>query len=263
MVRWFVVTAFFASHFVGALATAQVAQKPAPTLQQLLIHSVIQDEVDNVRTLLAKGGDPNARSAPAADDAWTFQGSTIQDSAPPLILLASKYGSIQGPKIIEMLIDKGADINIADKNGVTPLMVAAELGMGGFSLLMDKGAKVNVTDKEGKTPLMYAMGNRGYGAARDLLKKGAEINAKDKAGQTALFYAIERAQDDPFHFIHDDQKKKAKESKLRYVELVQFLIDKGADVNVKDKEGETALKISKLRGRPEIVALLKKAGARE
>jgi ankyrin repeat protein len=249
-----------------ATAFAQAQRPPStaiqPTLQQKLIHAVVQDQVEAVQQLLAKGGDPNGRSAPAPEDAWAFENTSVKDPTPPLLVVASRYGSIQGPKIIQMLLDKGAKVNVADRNGVTPLMVSAELGMGGFSLLLEHGAKVNVADSNGKTPLMYAMNNRGYGTVSALLEHGAKINARDKEGETALMYAIRAAQHDPIRLIGDDQKKKELESQERYVELIKLLIDKGADVNARDSSGETALAFAQRMKRQEIVELLRKAGAK-
>src|ERR1043166_2706932 len=102
-----------------------------------------------------------------------------------------------------MLIDKGADVNQPDRNGVTPLMAASELGFA-TSLLLEHKAKVNVADKSGKTPLMYAMGNRGLGAAMDLIAHDAKVNARDSQGRTALMLAVMNAEHDPIHLISDD-----------------------------------------------------------
>jgi ankyrin repeat protein len=46
-------------------------------------------------------------------------------------------------------------------------------------------------------------------------------------------------------------------------EIVKLLISKGADVRAKDAGQQTAMKYAKTKGHDEIVALLKKAGARE
>jgi ankyrin repeat protein len=46
-------------------------------------------------------------------------------------------------------------------------------------------------------------------------------------------------------------------------DIIKLLLAEGADVNVKNSKGETALMIAKMRGRKEIVEILEKAGAKE
>lgn len=241
---------------------AAKAAPPTKELQQKLIHAVIQDQVTSVQSLLEKGGDPNARMAPAREDDWVLKLRPDDDNAPPLIVLACRFGSIEGPKIIEQLLNKGANVNISDKNGATPLMYASELG-GSVSLLLEHGAKVNTKDRHGKTPLMYAMNNRGLNTASHLIEHGTDINAQDSEGTTALMLAITSAIHDPVRIFGEDQEKKRKEEKESYLELIRFLIEKGADVNHKNRAGMTPLKLAMERQQTEVVALLKKAGAKD
>ncbi len=255
-------TTLLAGFAIMPLSSALYAAPPTE-IQQQLIHAVIQDQIDAVPALLDRGGDPNARIAPAKEDAWALDHIGDDDPSPPLIVLACRYGSIKGPTIIEALLQKGADVNISDRNGVTPLMVAAQLGMGGFDLVLEHGAKVNATDKSGRTPLMYAMNNRGFNTVVALLDKGAKIDAQDDSGETPLMYAVRGAASDPILLIGEDQIKKAKEAKVRYLELIKLLIERKANVKKRDKAGETALKIAFQQRQPEVVQLLRKAGAKE
>jgi len=50
---------------------------------------------------------------------------------------------------------------------------------------------------------------------------------------------------------------------MEYTDIVKLLIENGADVNVKDKDGMTALMYASEEGYTEIVSLLKNAGAKE
>jgi ankyrin repeat protein len=239
------------------------AAPPSRALQQQLLHAVVQDQAAAVQALLQRGADPNARATPAEEDAWALENRSDDDPAPPLIVLACRFGSIEGPRVIQLLLEKGAKVNSADCNGVTPLMAAAELGMDSVRLLLEHGAKINVKDRAGKTPLMYAMNNRGLNTVALLLEKGADINARDASGWTPLMFAIRRAAYDPVRLIGEDPIKKAREEKAAYAELIRFLLAKGAAVNLKDSAGNTPLKLAASQRRPDIVQMLRKAGARE
>lgn len=234
---------------------------PALTKRQQLTHAVIQDETDVVRKLLAEGGDANGRTSFATEDKWMLDTRPNNDPAQPLIVLACHFMSIKGPDIIQMLLDKGASVNAADRNGITPLMAASELG-GAVSLVLEHKPNVNAADKTGKTALMYAMNNLGLSTTAHLLEHGAKINTQDSQGQTALMLAITGARHNPIRLISDDQKKKAEQEVIEYHDLIKFLIDNHADVSVKDKDGNTALAIAKTIKETQIVKMLEEAGAK-
>ena len=91
-------------------------------------------------------------------------------------------------------IKRGANINAREENGWTALSMSLVMGDEKAALwLIDHGADVNVADKQGKTPLMTASGyhpNRSnINIVRTLIIKGADVNAKDIAGRTALWWA--------------------------------------------------------------------------
>ncbi len=197
----------------STLAVAQPAASVKPTVQQQLIHAVIQDKPDQVRDLLAAGADPNGRSAFDNEDKWMLTTQPNMDSTPPAIVLACRFRSISGPTVISVLLNKGAKVNIADANGVTPLMAASGIN-GPIDMLFERKADVNAADKFGRTPLMYAMDNLGYNTAAQLLEHGAHINTHDSQGQTALMLAITGARRNPIRLYGEDQAKKSIESKV-------------------------------------------------
>ena len=230
--------------------------RPPPTTQQQLIHAVVQDQVVEVRTLLAQGGDPNARSEYAVEDKWMLYNQPGSDPSPPLIVLACHFMSIKGPDIIQMLLDKGANVNIADKNGVTPLMAASQLG-GAVSLLLDHKADANAVDKADATPLMYAMNNPGENTAAQLLAHGAKINARNIGGKTALMLAITNARHDPIRLYGEDLNKKAETETASYHELIRFLIDSHSDIRARDKSGNTPLSLARAGTDKEVIKMLR------
>ena len=60
-----------------------------------------------------------------------------------------------------------------------------------MKLLIAAGANVNVRDKQGKTPLMWAAVSGNVEGIKELLLFGAQVNVVDKHGKSALMYAAE------------------------------------------------------------------------
>ncbi len=141
---------------------------------------------------------------------------------------------------IELFIKAGMDINTADKNGYTALMLALmndnpEV----VKLLIEKGADVNARSNTGYTALMFVSSKGNMAATKLLIKKGADVNSKNSDGETPLMLTS----------LHGN------------VEVAKLLIANGADVNAKNNKRDTALKYAYLDKRME--ELLRKAGARE
>ena len=91
---------------------------------------------------------------------------------------------------MQFLIGKGANVNIRDAKGTTPLVVACNLGfVEGAELLVKYGARVDESNTAGETPLITAVHNRNIELMRILLKAGANPDRADNSGRTAKDYA--------------------------------------------------------------------------
>lgn len=89
------------------------------------------------------------------------------------------------------LLGKGARPDVQDKNGITPLAVAAQLGwVEGAEMLLRGRAAVDLPNNRGETPLIFAVQNRDTAMVRLLVGKGANPKRADSAaGYSALDYA--------------------------------------------------------------------------
>lgn len=88
------------------------------------------------------------------------------------------------------LIQKGANVNMRDNRGATPLQLAANLGfLDGIEALVDAKADVNQANDAGETPLITAIHRRNVPMMRILLKAGADPDRADNSGRTARDYA--------------------------------------------------------------------------
>jgi len=91
------------------------------------------------------------------------------------------------------LLRAGASVNLPDEDGVTPLMLAAQVGDEGLvEMLLERGADVNLADREGATPMFDAVGCNRAGVVSKLLAAGARTDLVDCDGETPLMIAQRR-----------------------------------------------------------------------
>ncbi len=144
-------------------------------------------------------------------------------------------------KCIDYLIDKGANPNTLNRQGQSPIFLAAKSGAWqSIESLADRGADVNlrdIVDKKQWSPIFYAISKSNVGCVVELIKHGADVNLVDGAGLTPIFYVF-----------HD-------------IQLVSLLVMSGANLEVADKHGRTPLIHAVLSDNAQMVELLVRYGA--
>ena len=131
------------------------------------------------------------------------------------------YSAIRANDLRQMkaLLDGGASPDAEGPDGVTPLMVAAEVGsVDAMKLLIDRRANVNARNTYGSTALMWSVTDAKK--VRLLLDHGADVNVASRSGRTALIVAS---------FANPS------------AEVVRLLLASGANVAVMDQRKVTPL----------------------
>ena len=166
--------------------------------------------------------------------------------------------SIHG-RISEMVINYSThlvDVNVKARNDVTPLHVAALANSNACAVLLKYKADVNSATNYGFTPLQYAAKNGCYKACRLLSRiertnyKGRtvfypngnlNINLQNYYGETALHLVIITRD-----AVIMRSKKKWPYNRCtdRYTKIVKFLLNKGADTNLQNYNGDTPLHLA-------------------
>jgi ankyrin repeat protein/Tol biopolymer transport system component len=152
--------------------------------------------------------------------------------------LASAGGHVE---VVAYLLSRSIDVDALDNTRRTPLHEAAAAGHDEISrLLIERKASIDSQDAEGETPLAKACGRGHLAVAGRLLAAGASVHATNAYGRTPLLLV-------------------ARES--GNAELARLLIDRKADLNARDKFGDTALGLAAWRGFRSVVDLLLERGA--
>jgi len=98
---------------------------------------------------------------------------------------------------LSYLLSQRANVNLADSQGVTPLMLAVQIGYTeGAQALIERGARVDVSNASGETPLIFAVHARSTELMRVLLEAGANPDRRDNSGRSARDYARLRGAND-------------------------------------------------------------------
>lgn len=152
-------------------------------------------------------------------------GSAPATAPEPALVKAIAEGRLDDAK---KLIAGGADVNAANKDGISPLMQAAEgsaylqNNTPAVSMLLEHPVKVDAQDNRGRTALDWAVSEGKDDAAKLLLEHKANPNAKTGDGSTVLMTAVQYGK----------------------VNLLKLLIEHGGDVDAADTHGNTPLQIA-------------------
>jgi uncharacterized protein len=161
------------------------------------------DDVSQVKSLLASGVSPN----------------TIDPKGNPMLIVAIRDKS---NKVVDLLLaDKATDVNLPNKSGETPLMMAALENNYPLVQKMALSTKADV-NRTGWTPLHYAATAGNVEITQFLLNQGAMINARSPNNTTPLMMAVFNGNE----------------------EVIKLLLDKGADLKMRNDQGYTAIDVA-------------------
>jgi ankyrin repeat protein len=180
-------------------------------------------------------------------------------------------------ELLKLLIEKSTTLNTLDSRGESALIYVVtywkhtpenkEL----VSMMIDRGADVNVVDSQNRPLLQLVLGSINFPFLKLFIEKGAaNINAKNGRGTAILAMSILGLNDRAVEYLIEkgadvNVKNSDGETPIMLVEdneeTLQRLIEAGADINATNNRGETALMLAVKNGFYESLSLLLMSGA--
>ena len=199
---------------------------------ETLLEAIHDGDVSAVKDCLRRGADPNALQGGDSNDPFIFAAfSEFSHVFPPSYRgdrAESFYGIDIDGGVLEVLRAAGANPNVRNGDGDTPLTVAVDwMNLEAVQSLLDSGADPNLADGDGRTPLLVAARWTGSDPSsvaeqaamiRLLLGRGACVDAQSHQGETALISAVANTNG----------------------EIVKLLLDFGANRTIADVADRTA-----------------------
>ena len=191
-----------------------------------------------VKVLLDMGADPN----PDDEDSLPALFYAARDGEEAMVKLLLEHGASCEKKgrytplslailhrqrgVVQLLLEKGVDVEVVIKTGRTPLIDAVVKGEDAIvQMLLEKGANLEASDASGMTPLIWAASEGNAAVVKMLLEKGADLEPQDEEeDRSALLWAVERANDS------------AGSEWVGHKEVVKMLLKEGVSRDSKNKK---------------------------
>ncbi len=157
--------------------------------------------------------------------------------------------------MIRFLLDNGTSVNYANSEGRTALQDSVlEGNIKAFRVLMTKNPNLNLKDNYGKYILFDGVESGNIGILKEIVNNLDDLNQVDNTGQTALFHAILKEDLIIANFLithgtninHLDNMGQnilfnAVVLGMQNIKIITFLIEKGIDLNIQDKDEKNLL----------------------
>jgi ankyrin repeat protein len=181
--------------------------------------------------------------------------------------------------VVESLIRDGASVTARDADGRTALLAATQSDQISVArALIAAGADVNAKDKIEDSPYLYAAAEGRNAILRMTLAAGADLKSLNRYGGTGLIPAAHHGHVEAVRILLETKIDKDHVNKLGWTalleaiilgnggpvhtEIVQLLVQAGANVSLADRDGVTPLQHAEKRGFKEIARILKSHGAK-
>ena len=239
----------------------------------LLLRAVSKNHLKEVEFLLSIGADVNRTTKSgfsplmcAANDDLRIQITELllarganTDAFDPATGTALMIAVSQNcPKTVELLINKGVDLDFAEgESGHTALTIASFHGMTEIAqMLINGGANINKPDYRGKTPIMNAIETHKIETVMALLANGADTEITYKKGMNALMLSILGVRPCFPYYMQRDRAEKENIEHKAAKHVFRILVKHTDDVNQCDNEGTSPLILALGQRSPEMVEVL-------
>ena len=127
----------------------------------------------------------------------------------PLNMVCTRSDEKSVETIVQMLLEHGADTEVRNYNGCTPLIMACRFfGLSSLRLLLDHGANMEAKDGEGKTALCRAAEQGTINNVRLLLERGADPKSVDLVTTKSGRWVYQEDHDECVRLIRDAQRER-------------------------------------------------------
>lgn len=180
---------------------------------------------------------------------------------------------------VRRLVEGGAPIEQRDERGRTPVLAATDGNhLEVVRYLIARGANVNAQDQQQDSAHLLAGARGSTEIVRATLAAGADFSVRNRFGGNALIPACERGHVDTVQLLLTTRIPVDHVNNLgwtclleavilgdggeRHQRIVRMVLERGANVNLADRDGVTPLQHAQRRGQAEVARILRAAGAR-